>query len=139
HESVFPVFVSSCAVFHQWLRMIVSAVAHAQRPENSRLQDLFILLSGHFLDDRAQQEISRIVVLEFASRRELQIAAAMLLDEVLVFEVVVPPLVQVLRRCIAGDSGSVREQVMQRYLIARILAVVWERFGKFLIWPQLSF
>jgi hypothetical protein len=61
--------------------VVITGVFHAQRIKNLFLEGLFIGAARHFFYDGSEQEITRVVVSEFAAGLKFQIVARVLLNE----------------------------------------------------------
>ncbi len=118
-------------LFDHGVPEVVPRAAHPERVEDPLLHDLGVGLRRDLLDDRAEQEIRRVVVLGLRSRLELQVAAAILQDEVL-DPVGIPAhvLEEAGKPRVAGDARRVVEQLVDRDLGARVLAVVGQGVGE---------
>src|SRR6266567_6110690 len=91
--------------------MRITGIVHAQGIENPLFQKLLVWVAGNLFQNRAQQEVSRVAVIESGSRRKLQIAAAILLGKIFdaVFCSAGRSFEKTRSRYEIGDTRSVRE------------------------------
>src|SRR5262249_44112350 len=81
--------------------------------------------SRNLLDDRAQQKVAGVIVFKFRPRLESEIAAAILLYKFLDSVWIAADILEEAgKACIAWNAGRVSEQVVDRYFLAGVFAVV---------------
>src|SRR5215472_18594692 len=112
--------------------MRIARVRHAQRCEDAILQEPLVRFAGNLFQNRAQQKISGVAVLELRPRLKVQVSAAIVLNKLLyAIPCAAGRSVQKpgqLRK--VGNPRGVREQLTDGYAASRVPAVIRQVLGE---------
>src|SRR6185369_9809023 len=114
--------------------MIVSGVLHADGIEDLLLQHLLVRFSGDAFNDGAEQKVTGVVVGILRTGFKLEIAARVLLHELVNLVRVATHILEKSRLAgVTRNTRSVREQLMNRDLLPDVCSIVWQVIRDFRI------
>jgi hypothetical protein len=119
----------------------VARTVHSERLEDAIFKQLLVGVTGNLLDNRPQNKVAGVAVFEFCSGFEVQITAAILLNEFA--DTVVHAAGSAIQESgesnEIGNAGGVRQKFADSDAFPRVPAVVGEIVRDVPIEPQLAF